>query len=289
MRELQEQKLPIFAHATHLALVGALLAALAPSLLGLAACGNGRWGAQLSLDLETTDASEVPLAQGADLSLGGGYRLVLSRACLNVETLVVAPVASETGSSGDETCFCHGDPPHCHGDCGASAAGEIPPIIKSVHRGADLLSGRASLLSSGAAPGEYDRVTLSLSEARDDAQGLPPACADLQGRAFWLEGVLFAPGAAQGAPLVIDLRVTDKITEPIAATLPGEATRDGGRLLLGLRLDLALQRVDWSRVLPGGDGNIIIGGAVSSNIIALGEMVAGLTSASSWALVPGAE
>ena len=266
------------------------VAALAPfaALTPFAACGDGQWGAELTLTLATTDASELALAPGAELSLGGGYRMVVTRACLNVETVVVSPVAPEGGTEGDETCFCHGDPPHCHGDCGTTAAGEVPPVIKSVHRALDLLAGQADVFTSGAAPGAYDQVTLSLSAALPEAKGLPEACAALPGRALLLEGELWTPGATQGAPLSIELLVTDKITEAILAASPAEATAKGGRLGLALRLDAALGAVDWSRVPPDAEGRITVGGLAQSNIIAVGALVTGLTSASSWTLAPQA-
>lgn len=266
----------------------ASLASLA-AFAALAACGNGQWGAELTLSLASTDASELALAPGAELELGGGYRVVVTRACLNLETVVVSPVAPEGGTASDETCFCHGDPPHCHGDCSATTAGEAPPLIRSVHRALDLLAGQAEVFTSGAAPGAYDRVTLSLSAALPGALELPGACDELPGRAFWLEGELWAPGATHGAPLDIDLRVTDKITDPLVAATPVEATDKGGTLGLQLRLDAALASVDWTGVLPDGEGRITVGGLGQSNIIAVGELVLGLTSASSWTAAPQTE
>lgn len=252
----------------------------------LSACGNGRWGAELTLTLATTDASDLVMGPGDAVTLPSGHRVVLHRACLGVDTVVIAPVAPEGGNSepGD-TCFCHGDPPHCHGDCGPTQAGAAQPLIRSLRAGQDLLHGPAEVLISGVAPGGYDVITLSLGPPVQSA--LPAGCPDLVGSAFVLEGELTEPGATEGRALKIDLRVTDRITEALRAEIPAEATAKGGEMVLKLRLDAVLGAVDWSRVVPDPEDRVTIGGPTSANILATGELVAGLTSASSWSVTPG--
>jgi hypothetical protein len=263
-----------------------ILAGLAAAALGmLSACGNGTWGAELSLSLSTADASALPLSPGASLPLPDTpHRVVVQRACLTVETVVISPAQPDDDGGGGtaETCFCHGDPPHCHGDCEPTEAGAAQPLIRTVHQVVDLLGGSAPVVTGGVAPGAYDTVTLSLSKAPSDLGAPPAACAPMEGRTFWLEGTLETPATGESWPLTIDLRVTDKVTEPVRMAAPVEATAEGGPLGLTLRLDRVLAAVDWAGVTPDAQGQILIGGTTSQHIIAVGALVQGLQSADSY-------
>ncbi len=259
---------------------------LAAAALGaLSACGDGTWGAELSLSLSTVDASALPVAPGTTIPLPDTpQRVVVQRACLAVETVVISPAQPDDGGQdSSETCFCHGDPPHCHGDCEPAEAGAAQPLIRTVHQVVDLLGGPAPVVTGGVAPGAYDKVTLSLSKAPADLGDPPAACAPMEGRTFWLEGTLESPATGESWPLTIDLRVTDKVTEPVVMPAPVEATAQGGPLGLTLRLDRVLAAANWSEVSPDAQGQILIGGATSQHIIAVGALARGLQSADSYA------
>jgi hypothetical protein len=259
---------------------------LLPLLAALSACGDGTWGAEITFTLVTTDASELTLSPGSTVDLPGtGRRVVVQRACLSVETVVISPAQTDGGDGGDggdETCFCHGDPPHCHGDCEPAEAGAAPPLVRSVHRVVDLLAGPSPVVTGGVAPGEYDTVTLSFGEAPADSVDLPAACAQMAGRTFWIEGTLEDPATDGAWPLTIDLRVSDKVTEPLVSASAVKATEQGGQLSLQLRLSRVLTAVDWSRVSPDPQGQVVVGGATSQHIVAVGELVAGLRAADSY-------
>ena len=248
------------------------------ALLALTSCGDGQWGAELRLSLLGLGEASEALSPGDPLTLpGGGYQITVDRACLAVETAVITPEGSGGTVEGGEDCFCHGDPPHCHGDCGDTGESAAQrPVVAPLHRVVDLLAGPTLLLTQGAAPADYLKVAFAFSKA--DAPGdPPPACGDMDGRTFLLEGTLTDLQSGDDWPLVVDIRANDKVTDAVTADPPATATdEDPATLEVGLRLDLALGHVDFAAVTRDATGLITIGGALSQHIVAVGEVVEGL-------------
>jgi hypothetical protein len=258
-------------------------------LLGasLAACGDGQWGAALRVSLVGASDDSGALEPGAAVTLPGGeWTVTVDRACLAVETVVVTPEAG-AAPAGGEDCFCHGDPPHCHGDCGETGSAAERPVVAPVHAVVDLLAGPTPLLDRGASPGDYLKVAFAFSRA--DAPDAPPAaCADMDGRTFWLEGTLTHVPTNDHWALTLDLRADDRITDAALADPPAPATLDDPAVLdVSLRLDLALAHVDFAAVTQDASGPVTIGGPLQQHIVAVGQLAEGLTDAGSLSAVAG--
>ncbi len=244
-------------------------------------CGDGKWGAELQLTLAGTGDTAQALDPGDTVLLPDGqWSVTVDRACLAVETVVVTPEAG-AAEEGGEDCFCHGDPPHCHGDCGEQGTAAERPVVAPVHAVVDLLSGPAELLNQGAAPGDYLKVAFAFSRAEDPGDA-PPACVDMDGRTFWLEGTLTNLSTQQTWPLVLDIRADDKISDVAQAEPPAPATVDAPAVLdTTLRLDLVLSHVDFAAVTQDASGPITIGGPTQQHIVSVGHVVEGLTDGAS--------
>ncbi len=247
----------------------------------LVACGDGQWGAQLQLTLVGAGDGGTTLSPGDTVLLPGGeWTVSVNRACLAVETVVVTPAAG-TASDGGEDCFCHGDPPHCHGDCGEEGSAAERPVVAPVHAVVDLLAGPTQILSQGASPGDYLKVAFAFSEA-DAPPSSPARCDPMDGRTFWLEGTLTHLGTQDTWELIVDIRVKDKITDVALADPPATATGDDPAVLnVALGLDLVLGHVDFAAVTQDASGPITIGGPLQLHILSVGDVVEGLTDAAS--------
>lgn len=256
-----------------------LIAILIAASLG--ACGDGQWGAELQLSVGGTDPHGDALAPGDTLTLSGGaWSLTLDRACLAVELAVITP-AAEANEEGSD-CFCHGDPPECHGDCTAgSASGATPDLVAELHTVVDLLAGPTPVLSRGTAPGDYVKVSLVLG-GEHGVQYPPAACGAMDGRTLWVQGALTNLATAETWSLTVDLRA-EVITEPIAVAPAATATSDDPALLVaGLRLDLTLNHVDFATVTTDATSTVTIGGDSAENAEAADEILHHLSLAESY-------
>jgi hypothetical protein len=267
------------------------------ALLGLVGgCGPGEWGSEVGVRLLAVDPAGAPLTAASSLSLAeGAYTLTVDQACVVVDTVVVQPLAEaasgETGESGGEACFCHGDPPHCHGDCGdtGSTGTTAVPVVGSISRVVDLLAGPVEIFRHGAFPAAYDGVTLALSRAKPTS--VPAAgCPDLTGRTFHLAGTLTEVAGGQQWTLVIDLAADDRVSEALYAAEPAVGDDEQAAILdARLRLDRALSTVDWAGVADPAETTVTIGGPLTENVIAVGEVLAGLTASASYTMTPCTE
>lgn len=247
----------------------------------LTGCGDGQWGAELRLTLVGAQATASSLSPGDTVTLPDPlWQVTVDRACLAVETVVVTPEAA-AAVEGGEDCFCHGDPPHCHGDCGETASAAERPVVVPVHAVVDLLAGPTQILAVGAAPGDYLKVAFAFSAA-DASVDPPAACADMDGRTFWLEGTLLRVDTQDTWPLTVDIRAEDKITDVAQADPPASASTDDPALLaVALGLDQVLGHVDFAAVTADASGPITIGGPLLQHIVSVGHLVEGLTDAAS--------
>ncbi len=253
----------------------------------LGACGDGQWGAEVQLTLVGASDGGEALSPGDTVTLPGGeWTVSVDRACLSVETVVVTPEAG-AAPEGGEDCFCHGDPPHCHGDCGEESTAAERPLVAPVHAVVDLLAGPTQILSQGASPGDYLKVAFAFSEA-DAPASPPPSCAQMDGRTFWLEGTVTHVATQSTWGLTVDLRADDKITDVAQAAPPAPATSDAPAVLnVSLRLDLVLGHVDFATVTQDASGPITIGGPTLQHILSVGSVVEGLTDAASLSVTTG--
>lgn len=251
-------------------------------VLLLSACGNGQWGAELQLSVDGIDENGNALAPGVVIALPqSGWILTLERACLAVEMAVITPAGAE-GAVGSD-CFCHGDPPECHGDCGTLADTGSTNLVAELDAVVDLLAGPTSLGARGTAPGDYERLSLVLGG--DHADHLPAACADMDGRTLWVQGTLTNTATAMTWTLTVDLR-TEVVTEPFSAEPVATATTDRpASLLASLRLDLALAHVDFAAIAPPATSEITIGGDNDQNPDAVDAIGHGLSHADSYTAV----
>ena len=178
-------------------------------------CGHGQWGAELQLSVGGADPHGDVLVSGDTLSLNdGAWTLTLDRACLAVELAVITPAAAE-GEGGGEDCFCHGDPPECHGDCsGETGASTSADLVAELDAVVDLLAGPTALAPRGVAPGDY--TTISLVLGGEHAEELPAACADSHGAALFVQGTLTRVATSETWTLTVDLR-DEVVTEPMTA------------------------------------------------------------------------
>jgi hypothetical protein len=251
---------------------------LASTLVG---CGDGQWGAELQLTLVGAGDQTAALSPGDTLTLPDGqWTVSVDRACLSVETVVVTPEAG-AAPEGGEDCFCHGDPPHCHGDCGEEGSAAERPVVVAVHAVVDLLAGPTQILAQGVSPGDYLKVAFAFSES-DTPASPPPSCAQMDGRTFWLEGTLTHVQTQNTWDLTVDIRADDKITDVAQADPPAAATSDDPAILhASVRVDLVLAHVDFAAVTQDASGPITIGGPTLQHILSVGSVVEGLTDAES--------
>ncbi len=251
------------------------------------ACGDGQWGAELQLTLVGTGDNAAPLSPGDTVTLPGGeWTVSVNRACLAVETVVVTPEAGSASETGED-CFCHGDPPHCHGDCGEEGSAAERPVVAPVHAVVDLLAGPTQILSQGASPGDYLKVAFAFSEA-DAPPSSPTRCDPMDGRTFWLAGTLTHLGTQDTWELIVDIRAKDKITDVALADPPAPATADDPAILnVSVGLGLVLGHVDFAAVTQDASGPITIGGPLQLQILSVGAVVEGLTDAASLSVTAG--
>jgi len=257
-------------------------------VLLLTACGNGRWGAELDLSMGGVDAQGEALTPGEPLTLSGGaWSLTLDRACLAVELAVITPAAAAAAAEAGEDCFCHGDPPECHGDCSAGAAGGEATgtgLVVEADAVLDLLAGSTPLVTRGVAPGDYTTLSLVLG-GEHGAADPPEACSAMAGRTLWIQGTLTNLTTAETWSLTVDLR-DEVITEPIAVTPLATATSDNpAALASGLMLELVLDAVDYASVTADATGEVTIGGDNARNADAAHEILHQLTHAGSYTAV----
>jgi hypothetical protein len=261
-----------------------IIATLTAALLGtLGGCGEGKWGSEVQLSLSATDHDGVSLDPGDQVELHDqDFAVEVDRACVSVE-LVVVTQAGGTDPGGTD-CFCHGDPPECHGDCDGTSTIEADAVVAEIDGVVDLLGGPVELLRSGAAPADYVQIMLAFGAPHEPVADPPPACADMEGRTFVLEGTLVELTTQERWPLLIDLREPDQIAN-LTADPPASATDERpGALAVGLVLGHLLGHVDFASVTQDATGTITIGGALEEREDAAHELLHGLTEAGSFAV-----
>ncbi|MFH2006706.1 MAG: hypothetical protein ABI333_08990 [bacterium] len=262
-----------------------MIATLTAALLGatLWGCGEGRWGSEVQLSLAATDHDGQPLAAGDELELHDqDFAVEVDRACVSVELVVVTQAGGAEAGGGD--CYCHGDPPECHGDCSGTSTSDPGAVVAEIDGVVDLLAGPVELLRRGAAPADYTQIMLAFSAPHEPVADPPPACSDMDGRTFVLEGTLVDLVTLERRPLRIDLREPDQLTN-LTADPPASATDEQpGALAVGLVLGHLLGHVDFAAVVEDATGTITIGGDQEEHEDAAQELLQGLTEAGSFAV-----
>lgn len=254
----------------------------------LGSCGDGQWGASVELAAGGTDAHGDTLAPGHTISLAAGaWSLTLDRACLALELASITPAAGE-GETGSD-CFCHGDPPECHGDCSTASEGApSTDLLVELDAVVDLLDEPVPLSRRGAAPGDLEAVSLVLGGHH--AEVVPAACVPAEGHTLFVQGTLTNTITSETWSLTVDIHA-ETVTEPIGVSPAATATTDTpASVLVRLRLDVALDHVDFAAVTADASGTVTIGGPKDDHPEAAEEILHGLSHAESYAASdPGAE
>ena len=205
--------------------------------VGPTGCGPGKYGSSVQAFLQggVSDSESRWNADERKLVVGGPMYIEVDRACLVVGGTDTDPVSVTVMPPGSvaavhafappggvlkEDCFCHGNPPHCHGDCGDGETGPpsaAQPVSDTIRTAVDLTELQPqTILNNGAVPGEYGQVLMTLGRA-DSMTHVPGACGDMTGRTFLLEGRLVNEQTADATDLTVDIRVSSRVTDVLNA------------------------------------------------------------------------
>lgn len=275
--------------------------------VGLSGCGPGKYGSSIQAFLQGgVGAAESRWdPDERRLAVGGPMSIEVDRACLvlggtdtdPVSVTVMPPgsvaavhVFAPPGGVPKEDCFCHGNPPHCHGDCGNGETGSTStaqPVSDTIRTAVDLTDLQPqTILSNGAVPGDYGQVLMTLGQA-DSRTHVPQGCGDMTGRTFFLEGRLINETTGDATDVTLDVRVSSRVTEVLDAV--SAAVAEPGRparLRVVLLLDLALSGVDWEMLGRDSGSALLVGGETQNHPIAVSEIVAGLGDHASYLVEP---
>jgi hypothetical protein len=267
------------------------------SCVGFQGCGPGKYGSSVQAFLQGgVDAAESRWdADERKLAVGGPMSIEVDRACLvlggtdtePVSVTVMPPgyvaaVHAFVGAGGvsKEDCSCHGNPPHCHGDCGNGETGSASlaqPVSDTIRTAVDLTETQPQIiLESPAVPGDYGQVLMTLGQA-DSGTHVPEGCGDMADRTFFLEGRLINETTGDATEVTVDITEASRVTEVLEAV--SAAVAEPGhpaRLRVVLLLDLALSHVDWEMLGRDSGSALLVGGEIQSHPVAVSEIMAGL-------------
>lgn len=274
---------------------------------GHTGCGPGKYGSSVQAFLQggVGDSGSHWNSDERRLAVGGPMCIEVDRACLVVAGTDADPVSVTVMPPGSvaaihafappggvlkEDCFCHGNPPHCHGDCGNGETGSTStaqPVSDTIRAAVDLADPQPqNILNNGAVPGDYGQVLMTLGQA-DSQTHVPGACGDMTGRTFLLEGRLVNEQTGDATDLTVDIRVSSRVTEVLDAVTAAVAEPgQPARLKVILLVDTALSSVDWEMVGRDSGSPLLVGGEAQSHPIAVSEIMAGLGDRESYVVEP---
>lgn len=275
-----------------------LMFTLAWAALGFVGCGPGKFGSTVQVELTAQVAQAESRWEGQQrrLSIDPPLYMEVTKACMVVagtvdepasvsvlpEGIVSVMITGAVRSSGFKSdCFCHGNPPHCHGDCGSegeSSASSGVTITGSKRTVVDLMSAN-TILHEGAVPGLYSHMVMTISQAvsGDQSQG----CSEMEGKSFFMEGFLTNDETGDSTPLSIDIRGLTRSTPLLAFSSSVEAKKDKvARIAVFLLLDELIRRVGWQDLAGKAEGDLVaVGGPLNEHPAAVSEIAAGLSAA----------